>query len=71
MENQKKRRCYNCKYGGDQFKIDKLTHLHCYGPEYEKADKNGEYLSPWETLRVFSNFCKDHEFKTNKTDEKI
>ena len=54
----KKRRCYNCKYAGDQFKIDKLTHLHCYHKTVHEEDE-----SPWHSLRVFSDNCHLHEFK--------
>lgn len=59
----KKARCYNCKFRGQQFKIGKLTHLHCEHPQYsEERFLSGE-LSPWDTLRVFSDDCTDHEFK--------
>lgn len=58
-------RCHNCKHGGQQFKAFGKTHLHCEHPEqYPENDlKNGD-VSPWETLREFSDSCKDHEFKT-------
>lgn len=62
--DEKKPRCHNCMFAGNQFKIDKLTHLHCEEPtEYsqEKFD-NGEF-TPWDTLRVFNETCKNHEFK--------
>jgi len=59
----KKPRCHNCKHSTKQFKIVKLTHLHCGHPKYTKEDfENGE-LSAWDTLRVFNETCKDHEFK--------
>jgi hypothetical protein len=70
MKEKRKPRCHNCKFGGCQFKIDKLTHLHCNNPkEYtqEKAD-NGEF-SPWDTLRVFNATCEDHEFKVKQAQE--
>lgn len=60
----KKRKCYNCKYAGHQFKVDKLTHLHCGSPRYDAEFKKTGNVSPWETLRVFSATCSDHEFKT-------
>lgn len=64
-----KPRCYNCIHSGDQFKIGKLTHLHCNNPkefDQEKFD-NGEFTA-WDTLRVFNNTCSDHEFKPKNTD---
>jgi len=64
MENKKKPRCHNCKFAGDQFKINKLTHLHCAEPikyNQETFDK-GEFFV-WDTLRVFNDTCEDHEFK--------
>jgi hypothetical protein len=62
--NEKKPRCHNCKFAGNQFKIGKLTHLHCADPKrytQEKSD-NGDF-SPWDTLRVFNENCGNHEFK--------
>lgn len=61
----KKPRCHNCKYGGQQFKIDKLTHLHCEHSKYKEMFDRGEY-SPWDSLVVFSDCCPDHEFKDSK-----
>lgn len=58
----KKPRCHNCKFAGQQFKISKLTHLHCEHPKYNARGESGD-LSPWETLRVFNDTCNDHEFK--------
>jgi hypothetical protein len=58
------KRCYNCIFGGIQFKIGKLTHLHCENKnkfEQEKFD-NGEY-SAWESLMKFSDSCELHEKK--------
>ena len=64
MENNKKTGCYNCKFAGKQFKINKLTHLHCEDPKKYTQEKydNGEFCA-WDTLRVFSDICSDHEFK--------
>ena len=64
MENKKKPRCHNCKFAGHQFKINKLTHLHCADPtlyNQETFDK-GEFCA-WDTLRVFNDTCDNHEFK--------
>ena len=55
----KKPKCHNCLYAGEQFKIDKLTHLHCNHPKY----KTDPPETVWETLCVFSDTCGDHEFK--------
>ena len=67
MNNKsKKPRCHNCKFGGQQFKIVKLTYLHCESPQMEKYFKEDENPSPWESLRVFNDTCDNHEFKTQK-----
>lgn len=65
----KKRRCHNCKFAGVQFKVGKLTHLHCMNMEiYSKEDiENGE-ISAWETLRVFSASCNNHKFKDERNE---
>lgn len=52
----KAKKCYNCKYAGNQFKLEKLTHLHCLHVETQKEDP-----SPWNSLRVFSDSCELHE----------
>jgi len=56
-------RCHNCKFAGQQFKIGKLTHLHCASPEMEKYYNENPQPSVWESLRVFSDNCEQHEFK--------
>jgi len=60
---KKKGRCYNCKHSGEQFKINKLTYLHCEHPKYTKEDYENGKLSLYDTLRVFSSTCKDHKYK--------
>lgn len=60
---EKKPRCHNCKHSGDQFKIHKLTHLHCEHPKYTDEDFESGKISPWDTLMVFNYNCSDHEFK--------
>ena len=60
-----KAKCYNCKHASEQFKVLKLTHLHCLKPEHHDLAEKGE-ISPWDTLRVFSDTCEDHEIKTPK-----
>lgn len=62
--SDKKPKCYNCKHSGQAFKIKKLTHCHCGNPkEYTLEKFDNEEFSAWDTLRVFSDNCKDHEFK--------
>ncbi len=63
----KKRKCYNCKHSTKGFKVFYLTHHHCCDPtkySEEKWDK-GEFCA-WDTLRVFSDTCENHEFKDKK-----
>lgn len=62
MENRKPK-CHNCKYRTDAFKIEKLTHYHCMSPSYQKMADASNPPNPWDTLRVFSDTCKEHEFK--------
>ena len=62
MKSKKKPRCHNCKFAGQQFKIEKLTHLHCEHPSISAL----EIISPYETLQVFNSSCSLHEFKTVK-----
>ena len=59
----KKRKCYNCIHAGKQFKIGNLSHLHCNEPHIQHERELGLYVSPWDTLRVFSDSCVIHEFK--------
>ena len=61
----KKPRCHNCKFSGTQFKIGKLTHLHCQSDEMHKYFNEHESPSFWHSLRVFNDSCDDHEFKEN------
>lgn len=56
-------KCYNCKYGGVQFKLGDVTHLHCTHPKYPEADFISGKLSAWDTLMKFSDTCMNHEFK--------
>lgn len=60
----KNKKCYNCKHGGNQFKISKITHLHCMNPEIYKIEgfESGQ-TSAWDTLRVFSDSCNSYQSK--------
>jgi hypothetical protein len=63
----KKLRCYNCQHAGAQFKVHKLTHVHCADPtkyNQETFDK-GEFTA-WDTLRVFSDTCENHKMKESE-----
>jgi hypothetical protein len=51
-------------HGGDQFKVNNKTHLHCGHPKYKAEDFESGELTAWDTLMEFSQTCKDHEFKT-------
>ena len=65
----KKRKCYNCKHSSNPFKILKLTHLHCNHPEeYSKEKADNLEFTAWDSLRVFSDTCKKHEFKTKQNE---
>lgn len=61
----KKPRCYNCQHKSKSFKVGKLTHIHCLNPKlYKEKDFKSGKLCAWDTLRVFSENCKKHEFLT-------
>ena len=64
MSDNKKQKCYNCKHRTRPFKIGKLTHYHCISPAYQNQHENGDSPSPWEALRVFSETCEEHEFRS-------
>lgn len=60
---KQKLKCYNCVYRTKGFKVGKLTHYHCVSPVYEEMNKKGDPPSPWETLVVFSDSCKQHKLR--------
>lgn len=63
----KKAKCYNCIHSSQQFKVGNLTHLHCFNNEiYPEEELINGNISPWDTLRVFSDKCEKHDFKTKK-----
>ncbi len=57
--------CYNCKFAGKAFKIGKITHHHCEDKKQYNQEMfdRGEFTA-WDTLRVFSDTCDNHEFKS-------
>lgn len=63
-KNTSTKKCWNCKHRTKSFKVGKLTHYHCMSPTYEKQHKEGVKISTWETLRVFSDSCDEHEFRS-------
>ena len=55
--------CHNCKFAGNKFKILGLTHLHCEDKElYSKEAWENEEFNEYDTLRVWWDKCKKHEF---------
>lgn len=68
MSKIKKPKCYNCKHSSPQFKVCKLTHVHCFHAKYTEEDMKNGVISPWDTLRVFSDTCNDHEFKKKESE---
>ena len=59
--------CYNCKFAGEQFKIKELTHLHCEDPiKYTQEKHDNDEFCAWDTLRVFSDICSNHELAEPK-----
>ena len=43
-----------------------MTHYHCENPkEYPQEIFDSVGFSAWDTLREFSDTCKDHQFKDN------
>ena len=64
MTNKKKSYCYNCKFAGKGFKAWKVTHHHCEDEkQYNQEKFDNDEFSAWDTLRVFSDTCDNHEFK--------
>lgn len=57
-ENNKK--CFNCKFASEPFKINGNTHFHCYHTKHDEGLKSGD-LSAWDTLRMFYDTCDDHQ----------
>lgn len=60
----KKPKCYNCKYAGKGFKINKLTYHVCNESSVSERIRNGAHT--FEALMVFSDTCDNHEFETTK-----
>ena len=58
-----RKRCYNCKHGGNKFKISGKTHLHCHHSKYKEEDMQSGKITPWDTLCEFSWSCADFEQK--------
>lgn len=66
-QKKARRKCYNCKFAGKQFKVSGVTHLHCEDENQYPKEKwvSGE-LTAWDSLQKFSDSCKNHEFKKPK-----
>lgn len=55
-----KKKCYNCKYASQGFKIGGKTHHQCNHPKHKEGIENGT-LSPFDTLQEFYNTCESYE----------
>ena len=63
----KPKKCFNCKFAGEQFKVGGNTSLHCLNQKlYPLDDFNTGKLSPWDSLMNWYSTCKSHEFKLKK-----
>jgi hypothetical protein len=59
-----KKRCYNCKYAGQPFKVVGKTHVHCENRTlYPEKDIMEGKISAWDTLMEFSWKCPQFEPK--------
>lgn len=65
-----KNKCYHCKHGGNTFKVNELTHLHCLHPKQKEEYRKNPKYSSWDTLREWWDTCKDFESKNTPEDEK-
>jgi len=64
MEKKKRKRCHNCKFAGNRFKIGKLTHHICEDEkQYNQKKYDNNEFHPFDALRIFSDTCDKHEFK--------
>lgn len=63
----KRKRCCNCIFASDPFKVAGKTHYTCTNQALYPAEKMREgEISAWDTLREFWESCGKHEFKTDK-----
>lgn len=58
-----KKICANCEHSGNQFKIGKMTHLHCGHPNTEIRYPTTNDFNPWDSLREFWESCNRFEPK--------
>jgi len=59
----KKKKCYNCKFASNGFKVVNITYHQCLHPKHEPGFASGE-ITAWDTLMGFYDTCNTHEFKT-------
>jgi len=59
MTNKRRKKCYNCKYQGEVFKIGEVKHHHC---QHESCHPG----NPWESLERVIDTCKHHQFLDEK-----
>lgn len=57
------KRCFNCKYRTESFKVGKITSYHCWAPSWVLKHENGVDISPWDTLVSFYHTCNEHKFR--------
>jgi hypothetical protein len=60
-----RKRCHNCIFAGEMFRIIGKGHLHCTHPNMDKPESwyDKESRSPWDSLREFWDTCDEHKFK--------
>jgi len=54
---QKQKKCWNCKFRTEQFKVFNCTHTHCDHPSITSV----EGITAWETLRAWYDSCEHWE----------
>lgn len=69
-KEQKKPKCYNCKFATEGFKVGDLTHHHCLNPiNYPDGQLEAGEVSPWDTLREWWSTCNNHQIKEQATEQ--
>jgi hypothetical protein len=64
------KKCYNCKFASEPFKVAGKTYIHCQHEKYRAGMESGE-LSGWDTLMEFWEKCPDHAFKNTVLDTEL
>ena len=58
-----RKRCHNCVFYGDKFKLGSVTYAHCERVQYTEKQYNSGEVSPYDTVKRFSESCKKHLLK--------